>query len=249
MALHTSTKAAAPERPSGFRPAEHTRLPSTFEPGRRLVFIFCILALIAVAANVGLILDLSSEAPNATVIGSHGQPVTTGKAANAAFHERYTNLMTLVLAVNVTCFGCMIYLFVSRVVKPLKAVTEATREMAKGNLGVTAPVDHNGELGELGLVINDLVVNFQEVLLLTGTAVGNSSSVVERIESALEREGLADRNDLGEQITALRRDLDMLRSVVTDFQFYHTRFDGTKVVPGLSGPENRTRKSSDASTE
>ncbi|MBI5570262.1 MAG: HAMP domain-containing protein [Desulfomonile tiedjei] len=249
MALHTSTHTAAPEQPPGFSPAEHARRSSTFEPGNRLVLIFCILALIAVAANVTLLLDVSSELPNATIIGSQGPPATTGKAANAAFHERFRNLLTLVLAVTVMCFGCIIYLFVSRVVKPLKAVTDATREMAKGNLGVTAPVDHNGELGELGHVINDLVVNFQEVLLLTGTAVGNSSSVVERIERALEREGLADANDLGEQVTALRKDLDMLRSVVRDFQFYHTRFDGTKVVHGLPGPENRTRKSSDASSE
>jgi hypothetical protein len=249
MALHTFPNAADPGEPSGSPPAQHTRRPSTFAPGTGLVLIFCILALIAVAANVSLILDLTSEIPSATVIGSQGPPPAMGKAENAPFHERFRNLLTLVLAVTVICFGCMIYLFVSRVVKPLKAVTEATREMAKGNLGVTAAVDRNGELGELGRVINDLVVNFQEVLLLTGTAVGNSSSLVERIERALEREGLADRNDLGEQVTALRKDLDMLRSVVTDFQFYHTRFDGTKVIHGLPGTGKRTRNPSDASSE
>ncbi len=128
------------------------------------------------------------------------------------------------------CLGSMIYLFVSRVVFPLNAIAKAAEEMAKGNLSVAAPCHHGDEVGELGHVINNLAINFQEVLLLTGTAVGNSYAVLERIQQALEQGENVDGNDLKEQVTALKRDLEMLGTVVKDFQFYQTRFDGQKVV-------------------
>ena len=229
MAPHIPTKTPIPQETPGSRPDGHLARSPKFGPGNRLVLIFCVLALIAVAANVTLIVDLSTKVASAPA-AVEAQPAgpLPEKPGSFAFHESVRHRLTLVLGVTAICFAVMIYLFVSRVVTPLRAVTKASRDMAEGNLSITAPSGHNGELGELGHNINDLAVNFQEVLLLTGTVVGNSSSVVERIEKALEREGLADGNDLNEQITALRKDLEMLRSVVADFRFYHTHFAGAQ---------------------
>ena len=95
--------------------------------------------------------------------------------------------MSLVLGVTILCLASMIYLYVHKIHRPLKQVVRATKEMSNGNL--SDPIRPNGrdEVGELAGVINDLAANYQEVLLLTGTAVGKSSSAVERIEKVLDQ--------------------------------------------------------------
>ena len=37
--------------------------------------------------------------------------------------------------------------------------------------------------------------------------------------------------NLQEQLQAIKQDLELLSSVMREFEFYHTRFDGRKVVP------------------
>jgi hypothetical protein len=213
-------------------PAEGLSFLRTVATRNRIVLIFCILALIAVAANVKLILDLSGttaghEIP-ATLSSPEAGQIAPVHAADLSRSIR--NRLSVLLGVMIVCLGSMIYLFVSRVVFPLHAIAKVAEEMARGNLSVSAPSHHGDDVGELGHIINNLAVNFQEVLLLTGTAVGNSYEAVERIQLALERGENVDRTDLKEQVTALKKDLEMLGTVVKDFQFYQTRFDGQKVV-------------------
>jgi methyl-accepting chemotaxis protein len=207
----------------------------------RLVMVFCVLALIAIAANIKLIADLADLTDVSETVAANQSPdgrspeTATPSASNQ--HTWFRLRIALLLGTLAVCFGLMIYLLIIRVVIPLTTIIRATDHMAKGNLTVAAPSHYDGEMGELGHVINELAVNFQEVLLLTGTAVGNSRAAVEKLQEALDREGIAGGNDVKEQITELRKDLDMLRSVVKDFQFYQTRFDGRKVVSHGTGTD------------
>jgi HAMP domain-containing protein len=198
----------------------------------KLVLTFCVLAFIAVTANIKLILDVSGLIPGHqvphTVTHSNGPRPETAHAGDLTHSMR--SQLSVLLGIMVACLGAMIYLFLSRVIFPLNSIMKAANEMANGNLSVTAPARHGDEVGELGHLINNVAINFQEILLLTGTAVGNSHAAVENIQRALEQDGNLDRKDLKEQVTALKKDLEMLGEVVKDFQFYQTRFDGQKVV-------------------
>jgi HAMP domain-containing protein len=201
--------------------------------------LFCAIGLIAVAANIKLIIDLTGVVEgreiSSTIAPSIGAQPENVHVADLARTIR--TRLTVLLGVMVVCLGSMIYLFVSRVIFPLHAIARATEEMAQGNLAVTAPCHHGGEVGELGHMINNLAVNFQEVLLLTGTVVGSSYATVEKIQQALERDKGRDSDDVTEQVTALKQNLEMLGTMVKDFQFYQTRFDGQKVVAQRSRKE------------
>jgi methyl-accepting chemotaxis protein len=211
------------------------RLAGFLAARNRLVLIFCGLSFIALAANAKLIYDSGRDAgtmdsSSHAVVQGLGNP--NSSAGRAGIAGRLSDPPFLALCATMLCFGSMIYLFVSRVVVPLHAISHAAEEMAKGNLSVTAPSYHGDEVGELGHVINNLAVNFQEVLLFTGTTVGNARGAVETIEETLKRRGMTDSCDLEEQIAALKGDLEMLGEVVKDFRFYQAHFDGRKVVPG-----------------
>lgn len=206
----------------------------------KVLLVFCLIALAAVAVDVKFVLDVSSEITKAgkvRVSNPTSDPLMT-VPVQAELLDYVRTRMSLVLGVTILCVASIIYLYVHKIYRPLKQVVRATKEMSNGNL--SNPIRPNGrdEVGELAEVINDLAANYQEVLLLTGTAVGKSSSAVERIEKLLERgDKSAGQAELQEQVGVIKRDLEMLGSVVKDFEFYQTHFDGRKVVHTAKGPQ------------
>jgi methyl-accepting chemotaxis protein len=199
----------------------------------KVLLVFCLLALAAVVVDVKLVFDVSGELAKAgkvRVSNPAGDPPMTDPV-QAELLDYVGTRMSLALGVTIFCFASMIYLYVHKIRRPLKNVVRATKEMSKGNL--SDPIRPNGrdEVGELAEAINDMAANYQEVLLLTGTAVGKSSYAVERIEKVLNQtDKSAGQEELQEQVGAIKRDLEMLGSVVKDFEFYQTHFDGRKVV-------------------
>lgn len=206
---------------------------------KKLAVLFFLLALAAVAVNFKFMMDLSPDLTGKTGtdirqgLHSDGATVSEGPVSQYA----YRNRMAFLLGMMVLCFGSIIYLFVKRVVLPLNSVEVAAREMSRGNLSVALSTNPGGEIGSLGKAISDLAANYQEVLLLTGATAGNSILAVERIENLLGQQGQASNEELREQVRVIKKDLETLSSLVKDFEFYHARFDGRKVVPQMPAPK------------
>jgi methyl-accepting chemotaxis protein len=203
----------------------------------RLVLMFCLFALIAIVANIKLVLDVGSEISEISNVSANetvaGYPAERSKVLN-----EIRNKMLALLAITIVSFGAIIFLYVRRVVDPLNAISVTIKEISRGNLSVTAPTGQKDDVGDLGGAINDLAANFQEVLLLTGTTVGNFRCSLETMERILE----LDKNSPSgrhaqEQLEAIKKDLELLGSIVEAFEFYHTHFDGRKVVPFSSRPK------------
>jgi methyl-accepting chemotaxis protein len=206
----------------------------------KILLVFCLLALAAVVVDTKFVFDVSGEMTKAgkvRVSNPASDPLMTVPVQPELLDYVRTR-MSLVLGVTLLFLVCMIYLYVQKVHRPLKQLMRATKEMSNGNLSDPIRPKDRDEVGELAEVINDLAANYQEVLLLTGTAVGKSSSAVERIEKVLDRgDKSAGLEELQEQVGIIKRDLEMLGSVVKDFEFYQTHFDGRKVVHTAKGPQ------------
>lgn len=205
---------------------------------KKLVVLFSLFALVAVAVNCIFMVDLIPD-PKEKIGADVGQGVQSGGAAIGAgvvSQYAYRNRMAVLLGTMVVCFGSIIFLFVKKVVLPLDSVEEAAKAISKGNLNVALSANPGGEIGSLGGAINDLAANYQEALLLAGAAAGNSISAVERIEKLLGEQGEAADEELREQIRVIRKDLETVSSLLKDYEFYHARFDGRKVVPHTPAP-------------
>jgi methyl-accepting chemotaxis protein len=195
----------------------------------KVLLIFCLLALIAVVVDVKFVFDVSSQMTKAGDVRV-GNPVSEPLITIPVYAEildYVQHRISLLVGVMVFCLGCMIYLYVHQIHRPLRQVIRAAKEMSNGNLSSPIRSQSRNEVRELAEVINDMAANYQEVLLLTGTAVGKSSSAVEKIEEMLDQAG---QEELQVQLGVIKRDLEMLGSVVKDFKFYQTHFDGRKVV-------------------
>ncbi|MBI5249470.1 MAG: methyl-accepting chemotaxis protein [Desulfomonile tiedjei] len=200
----------------------------------RLVAVFCLLALVAIGLNALFVAELHTEIEKIEVLlktNSGGNP-SGDLRKEIEFLSSQKTRMTVLLAVLIACFGSIVYLFYRRVAIPLEGLTRAARRMSRGELSATVHVHPKHDFREIAQIINDMSANFQEVLLLMGTTVGNSQSAIEQIEKLLKNGNAAGcAEDLTDQIQTIRNDLELLSSVMREFEFYHTRFDGRKVVP------------------
>lgn len=202
---------------------------------KRLLVVFCALALAAILVNLNFVLHWNVEQTRAHITICLKE--ITGEAnPGTGVLGRFRNHLLVVLAITAACFATIIYLFVRRLLGPLDAIAKTGMEISNGNLSVSAPSNTLDEIGELGQVVNQIAANYQEVLLFTGTTVGNSHSAVERIEKLLNgQQPSVPVDELQEQVDIIKRDLETLEEMVKDFRFFETYFDGRKVV--RHGPE------------
>jgi HAMP domain-containing protein len=220
-------------------PMERNSTLSTAVFRNKLVLAFCFFALVAIFANIKLVIDVGNEISRSRHFS--GSEASAGNGIPAKDSQTLGDVRTktlVLLGITIFSFGAMICLYVAKVAAPLNALSVTAKEISKGNLSVTAPTGPNNDVGELGEAINELAANFQEVLLLTGTTVGNFRCSLEKMERILE----LDKNSPSgrcaqEQLEAIKKDLELLGSIVEDFEFYHTHFDGRKVVPFSSSPK------------
>lgn len=209
----------------------------------KLIAIFSLLALVAIASNAIILADVTSEiARKNNIVAPQAKGDRPGEPSHdASVLHAYRNQMIVVLGVTIACFGAIIYLFVRKVAAPLNAVAYAAKEISRGNLTVTVPSPRRQEVGELGQIVNEVAANFQEILLLTGTTVGNANSALDRMEELMRsHSGLDCEGPLQEHIRAIKQDLETLSTVVKNFDFYETRFDGYKVTPRLGNKSDGT---------
>jgi methyl-accepting chemotaxis protein len=200
----------------------------------RLVAVFCLLSFIAVGLNALFVAELHIE------IGRIERLLQSNSEGNpsGALHKKIQALsvqktrMVVLLAVLIVCFGSIVYLFYRRVAVPLENLTHAAKRMSRGELSVTVQVPSKHDFREIAQVINDMAANFQEVLLLMGTTVGNSQSAVEQIENLIQNGNATECTEsMRQELQTIKKDLELLSSVMQEFEFYQTRFDGRKVVP------------------
>ena len=120
-------------------------------------------------------------------------------------------VLTLVVAI-------VMMMFVKNITRPLQRTLDTAKLINDGDLSQVIRIEAHDEVGQLGIVINELTSNFQEIATST-------SAMIRTIESRLDTlsESLPDNNpDHAEQITQIRHELDALYAFVDSFNLLQT---------------------------
>jgi methyl-accepting chemotaxis protein len=219
-------------KPGGLSATAQAASAQTSRWSKRLLTTFVLVASLCLAAQVTLWVGVSGGIPERIHVGeaADGALQSANPSQSGGGHGSPGLYLVILMAVTIGCFGVILYLFVKKVVVPLRRITAVMSEIAEGNLGVTVPSPLRHEMGDLGQMVNDVAANFQEVLLLTGTTVGNVRCSLEEMEKHLKSEGHPNPlSGLQEHLEAAKREVDCLGSVVKSFTFYQTSFSGWDV--------------------
>lgn len=206
----------------------------------RLVVLLFALGIVVIAINAKFFLDVSREIGSLATVRPGGNSALTGAVApehNTGVWGTSAFRLSTAFAVTVIWFVAVMYLLVKKIVVPVNKVAVAAKAILEGNLSATVPANPHSELGDVSRLLNELSTDFQEILLLTGTAVGDSLSALEKMQQTQDEAPQVSVTDLRHQIHGVRQHLEMLRATVEDFQYYQAKFNGRAAFGDSSDAE------------
>lgn len=129
-------------------------------------------------------------------------------------------------------FGVLM-LFIRNIVGPLNGIVEATKKMADGDLRETVPVQTEDEIGEIGNMINDLLANFQEILLDVWNGTTHSKRLLKEIDKSIRsRSCNCISPKLQKEIEFLQRHSEDMQAIIHTFDLYEVHLEEDKVKSG-----------------
>ena len=120
-------------------------------------------------------------------------------------------VLTIVMAIVMT-------MFVKNITHPLQRTLDTARLINDGDLSQVIKIETHDEVGQLGIVINELTSNFQEIASSTSVMINAIESRIETLSNSLDD----DMSGSAEQITLVRQDLDALRAFIDSFNLLQT---------------------------
>ena len=194
-----------------------------------LVVVILALGIVVIAVDAKLFLDVSREIGNPATALPGSNSALTGALARengATVWNANTTRLSIALGLTVAWFALVMFLLIKRIVVPVNKVAEAAKAILEGDLSATVATNPRNELSDVCRLLNELSTDFQEILLLTGTAVGDSLIALEKVQQALDEAPQVSSEDLRSPIHSVRQHLEMLRATVEDFEYYQAKFNG-----------------------
>ncbi|MCK4834935.1 MAG: HAMP domain-containing protein [Gammaproteobacteria bacterium] len=128
------------------------------------------------------------------------------------------NKIVIMFGVLTIVVSIVMMMFVKTITRPLQRTLDTAKLINDGDLSQVIRIEAHDEVGQLGIVINELTSNFQEIATST-------SSMISAIESRLDTlsESLPDNDpDNAEQIAMIKQELDALHAFVDSFNLLQT---------------------------
>ncbi len=191
------------------------------------------LTVVAILLNIKFIMDFSSERESfglAAGINSSASDQIVDLIRSAKL--RFILLLLAMISVS----SIALYIIVKNFMRPIEDLRLAIAAMSKGNLSASARIGENTDVNEASKLLNAFSANIQEVMLFTGTNAGTGREAAEQLQRILANTGSDGWiNDATDHLRIVRKSFDGIISVSSEFEFFHTQYDGRKVVADAQG--------------
>jgi len=128
------------------------------------------------------------------------------------------NKIVVMFGVLTIVVAIVMMMFVKNITRPLQRTLNSAKLINDGDLSQVIKIEAHDEVGQLGIVINELTSNFQEIATSTSVMINEIESRIAALSESLED----DNPDSVEQITLIRQDIDILRTFIDSFNLLQT---------------------------
>lgn len=186
-----------------------------------LLNYFLLIAIAAVMIGVEFYFEMSKPGLKQNICASPTavtEIIDPDKDALSPALSNLRNKIVVMFGVLTLVVSIVMMMFVKNITRPLQRTLDTAKLINDGDLSQIIRIEAHDEVGQLGIVINELTSNFQEIATSTAT-------MINAIESRLNilSESLADDDsDNAEQITMIRQELDALHAFVDSFNLLQT---------------------------
>lgn len=128
------------------------------------------------------------------------------------------NKIAIMFGVLTIVVAIVMMMFVKNITRPLQRTLDTARLINDGDLSQVIKIEAHDEVGQLGIVINELTSNFQEI-------ASSTLAMINEIESRIDTlsKSLADNSSgSADQITQIKQELSALHAFIDAFNLLQT---------------------------
>ncbi len=128
------------------------------------------------------------------------------------------NKIAIMFGVLTFVVAIVMMMFVKNITRPLQRTLDTAKLINDGDLSQVIKIEAHDEVGQLGIVINELTSNFQEI-------ASSTLAMINAIESQIETlsRSLADNDSASaEKIIRIKQELDALHAFIDAFNLLQT---------------------------
>jgi len=145
---------------------------------------------------------------------------TTDSLEESPALSNLRNKIVVMFGVLTIVMAIVMMMFVKNITRPLQRTLDTAKLINDGDLSQVIRIETNDEVGQLGVVINELTSNFQEIATSTAVMINAIESRIETLSKSLDNvPGSA------QQISLVKQDLDALRAFIDSFNLLETDVD------------------------
>jgi methyl-accepting chemotaxis protein len=136
--------------------------------------------------------------------------------------DQLRNKAILLICIIMSVVVIVLMMFIKNITGPLQHMIEKTNEISKGDLSQTISIDANNELAELGMVINEMSSNLQEIIHFSLNTCVSGHQLISDTTSLLNHNepNPKEIHTIKEKLNSLDTELTTLKSIVDCFKFY-----------------------------
>lgn len=187
----------------------------------KMMNYFLLIAMAAVLIGIEFYIELSSEAflnRFTAQVQSAGDAGLMAQGVEENLAELRNKIVTMFGVLSLVA-AIVMMMFIKNITLPLGKMIETSKAINEGDLSRYVEVNGKDEINTLGLAINELTSNLQELALLTATACERIESSVEDIKGKLD----PDDTQIREPLEALRDETSMLHNFVNMFTLLNNK--------------------------
>ncbi len=206
---------------------------------KRLALCFAIMIFAALSVSIICIYEIGSDhffrqisESIISQLSENEQPhVNISPALTVVKNLQYR--MAIITAGIIFCICIIFFILIRSLLNPLNEMLKVTRRMADGHLNETVDIRSGDEFGKIGENINDLGVNFQEILLHVWKHTADVIQILEQIKKNIphQNDGKASRQ-IEADIEQINQSMNDMRLLVQGFDLYDINLDHGKVTAG-----------------
>ena len=196
-------------------------MKQTHKLEKTLLNYFFLIAIAAMMIGVEFYFEMSKPGlkqeicENPTVISEVIKPASEDESAALS---NLRNKIVVMFGVLTMVMAIVMMMFVKNITRPLQRTLDTAVLINDGDLSQVIKIETHDEVGQLGIVINELTSNIQEVASLTLAMTNTIETRIDALSKTLADDGI----DSAEQISLIKHELDSLRAFVDSFNLLET---------------------------
>ena len=186
-----------------------------------LLNYFFLIAIAAMMIGVEFYFEMSKSGLqqeiciNSTIITDDTKPTSEHKLPALS---NLRNKIVVMFGVLTIVMAIVMMMFVKNITRPLQRTLDTAKLINDGDLSQVIKIETHDEVGQLGIVINELTSNFQEIASSTSGMINDIETRIDALSETLDDNA----SDSSKQITMIRHELDSLRAFIDSFNLLET---------------------------